>query len=205
VAVWVKICGITRAEDAEAAVAAGASAIGVNFHPGSRRYCAPERAREIVARVAGAVPVYGVFVDRSRADMTDVIRATGITAVQLHGSEPEELAHGWELAVLRAVGTDSADRVREVLAECRRAGGAWRALFDNAAGGGSGERVQAHVWEGIDLGDAVLAGGLTPENVAAIVRRFEPFGVDTAGGVEISPGVKDHARIAEFIANATSR
>jgi phosphoribosylanthranilate isomerase len=202
----VKICGVTRVDDALAALAAGADAVGVNFWPSSKRYCEPARARALVAALPKDALVYGVFVRASRAEIEGVIRETGIGGVQLHGEEPEAEALGWSLPVLRAVAATSRDAVAGALGAAReQAGdrdGGYRLLVDNALGGGSGLTVEPELLDGLDLSRAVLAGGLTPENVAASVSRLRPFGVDTAGGVETSPGVKDAARIEAFVREA---
>ncbi|MFN2426494.1 MAG: N-(5'-phosphoribosyl)anthranilate isomerase [Candidatus Binatia bacterium] len=200
-ATWVKICGVTRLEDARAAFESEADAIGINFWPQSRRYCEPSRARDIVAGLAPAALVYGVFVGASRGEIAGVVRDVGLTGVQLHGGEAAGDAEGWDLPVIRAVGAVSRGAIERALAEAsgsRRS----RVLIDNAAGGGSGRTIDAALLDGIDLGDAILAGGLTPRNVAASVARFRPFGVDSAGGIESAPGIKDARKIEAFIREA---
>lgn len=208
-ATWVKICGVTRAEDAETAFGAGANAIGLNFWPSSKRYCEPARARAIVASLWKGALVYGVFVRASRAEIEAVVRETGITGVQLHGEEPEPEALGWDLPVIRAVAARSREAVEAaVFAAGKNAATnvrGYRLLVDNAAGGGSGKTVDASLLQGIDLSNALLAGGLTPHNVAATVSRLRPYGVDTAGGVESAPGVKDAGLVEAFVREARSR
>jgi phosphoribosylanthranilate isomerase len=199
VALWIKICGVVEAGDAVAALEAGADAIGLNFHPPSKRFCSPERARAVRDALPADFPVYGVFVDRARAEIARVLASGVINAVQLHGREPEEDALGWEVPVLRAVAADRAETLADALG---RAAGRYRVLIDNAAGGGSGQVVADEVLAGVPLAEAVLAGGLTPQNVAARVARYRPFGVDVAGGVEGAPGLKDRAKIREFIDHA---
>jgi phosphoribosylanthranilate isomerase len=218
-ATWVKICGVTRLEDARAAFDSGADAIGINFWPGSKRYCEPARAREIVAKLAAGELVYGVFVDETRERIAELVREVGLGGVQLHGSEAAEEAEGWGVPVIRAVAATTSERIAEVLrnrgqapisaqASADRATSlpqnrsqSPRILIDNAAGGGSGKIVDAALLEGVDLGEAIVAGGLTPANVAATVARLRPFGVDTAGGVESAPGIKD-ARLIDAFARA---
>lgn len=205
--VWVKICGVTRVEDALAAFGAGADAIGINFWPRSKRYCPPQQAREIVAALPAGCLVYGVFVDASRADIGKVAAEVGLGGVQLHGSEAESEARRWALPVLRAIGATSRAAVVQALeaaAAASQGQGGYRVLIDNAAGGGSGRLVDPDVLAGLDLSRAILAGGLTPANVSDIVARFAPFGVDTAGGVEAAAGIKDPRLIEEFIAHARS-
>lgn len=212
---WVKICGVTRVEDARVAFECGADAIGLNFWPGSKRFCSIDRARGIVADVGPGVLVFGVFVRASRAEIERTVREVGLTGVQFHGEEPLAEAEGWSLPVIRAVGAAGRSVVARALAEAdvrddARGTGLdatprWsghRLLLDNASGGGSGVEVEASVLEGFDLRRTVVAGGLTADNVAAIVRRLSPFGVDTAGGVEASPGIKDAHRIEAFVREA---
>lgn len=205
-ATWVKICGVTRAEDGAAAFGAGADAIGLNFWPSSKRYCEPARARELVASLPKGALAYGVFVRASRAEIEAVVRETGITGVQLHGEEPEDDALGWSLPVIRAVAARSRDALEAAVFAAGKNAAAnvpgYRLLVDNAAGGGSGKTVDASLLDGVDLSNAVLAGGLTPQNVAASVARLRPFGVDTAGGVETAPGVKDAGLIEAFVREA---
>lgn len=199
-ATWVKICGVTRLEDARAAFDAGADAIGINFWPGSRRYCEPSRAKDLVAKLRPGELVYGVFVDEPRERIGEIVREVGLGGLQLHGHEPASDAEGWSLPVIRAVGATSREAVTEALATRSEA----RILVDNAAGGGSGKVVDAALLDGVDLGAAIVAGGLTARNVAATVARFRPFGVDTAGGVESSPGIKDARQIEAFVRAARS-
>jgi len=207
VSTWVKICGVTRLEDARAAFNSGADAIGINFWPRSKRYCDPSRARDIVAGLSPGALVYGVFMDASRDEIAAMVRDVGLTGVQLHGNEPASEAEGWDKAAIHAVGAASRDVVERALeeaAQCRRAPAraAYRVLLDNASGGGSGKAVDSALLDGLDLGQTILAGGLTPENVAASVARLRPFGVDTAGGVESAPGIKDARRIEAFVTQA---
>ena len=197
---WVKICGITRVEDAEVAIAAGADALGINFYASSPRYCERRTAAEIVARVGDRVTVFGLFVNASREEIAAVIRETGISGVQLHGDEPADLALGWELPVLRACRVTSREVVGE---ELQRARG-YRLLLDRPRGGGSGSAFDDELVVGLDLSGVIVAGGLTAANVAKRVRRLQPFGVDVSSGVESGPGVKDSVQVREFVRNAKS-
>lgn len=197
---WVKICGITRVEDAEVAIAAGADALGINFCASSPRYCERRPAAEIVARVRDRVTVFGLFVDASREEIAAVIRETGIGGVQLHGNEPTDAALGWELPILRACRVTSRDVVSD---ELHRARG-YRLLLDSPRGGGSGSAFDEHLVAGLDLSEVIVAGGLTATNVAARIRLLRPFGVDVSSGVETSPGIKDAAQVREFVRNAKS-
>jgi phosphoribosylanthranilate isomerase len=200
VKVWVKICGVTRAEDAEVAVAAGADAIGVNFYPSSPRFCEAAAARAIVEAVAGRAIVYGLFVNESRERISAVVSDIGVTGIQLHGDEPEELARGWGLPLIRAIRAGVRDEVRRALAMAT----GYRVLLDSPRGGGSGTAFDATLVEGMDLAEAVVAGGLTPGNVSERIRLLRPWGVDVSSGVEAGPGIKDPLRVREFVSNAKS-
>jgi phosphoribosylanthranilate isomerase len=196
----VKICGVTRAEDAEVAVAAGADAIGVNFSPSSPRFCEATAARGIIEAVAGRAIVYGLFVNESRATIRAVVSDIGVTGIQLHGDEPEELARGWGLPLIRAIRTRDRDDVRRALAMAK----GYRVLLDSPRGGGSGTAFDPALVRGVDLGEAVVAGGLTPGNVSERIGLLRPWGVDVSSGVEAGPGVKDPLRVREFVSNAKS-
>jgi phosphoribosylanthranilate isomerase len=197
---WVKICGITRVGDAEAAVEAGADAIGINFVARSPRCCAHPDAARIVEAVGDAVAVYGVFANAGRGRIEETVRRVGLHGVQFHGAESDEEMSGWDVPVIRAIAVDSAETARRALAAAR----GYRVLLDSPRGGGSGKRFDVRFVRGFDLSEAIVAGGLTPENVAEVVRQLAPWGVDTAGGVERAPGIKDRRLIEEFIEHATS-
>lgn len=198
--VWVKICGVTRVEDAEVAAAAGADAIGINFCPTSPRFCPPKAARTIARAVAADVVVYGLFVNEPRERIRAVVGESGVVGIQLHGDEPDELALGWGVPLLRAVRVESRESVDRALAIAR----GYRVLLDSPRGGGSGTSFDAALVDGLNLSEAVIAGGLTPENVSDRIRRLRPWGVDVSSGVEKGPGIKDPRRVREFISNAKS-
>lgn len=205
--VWVKICGVTCPEDARIVVRCGADAIGINFWEGSRRYCPPADAGRIVEALGGRIPAYGVFVGRSKTEIEEIVSITGIHGVQLHGGESSAEAAGYSVPVLRAVAAESADIVSAAIGQATD----HRVLFDtpksespDGSFGGSGKRFDPAVMAGLDLSEAVLAGGLRPSNVAEVVSELRPFGVDTAGGVESSPGRKDPDLVKEFVDNARS-
>ena len=206
--VEVKICGLTRAVDAEYADAAGASYLGVIFAGGPRQRL-PQQARETLAgRRARKV---GVFADQSEAEIADIAQEVGLHVIQLHGS----CAPGRVQAVRAATGL-------EVWAVVRTANGLvpddTEAIADEADAlvvdalvpgtlGGSGVSLPwLELGESLDAMEhghrVVLAGGLTPENVAEAIDYVSPMVVDVSSGVESAPGIKDHARIRAFIAAA---
>jgi phosphoribosylanthranilate isomerase len=198
---WVKVCGVTRVEDALAAVDAGVNALGVNFVETSRRRCTTDEAARIVAAVPTGVTVFGVFANAARRRVAEILAETAIGGLQFHGGEPPEELIGWPVPVLRAVAVIDASAAEKALRESGR----WRVLLDSARGGGSGQRFDDTFVESLDLSTAIVAGGLSAATVAEVVRRLEPGGVDVAGGVERDgPGVKDPELIREFVLNARS-
>ena len=208
----IKICGVTRPEDAAHAVECGAEAIGINFFPGSPRFVPEVLAREIVGAVADRAEVVGVFVNETPGTIVALCGRLGIRRVQLHGDEPPGEASRIPLWRIKAVHADRTPDLAALLAyPCEAflfdAGGrdgyggtgrvlAWRELserFPGVAGGGSpgGSRKP---W--------LLAGGLTPSNVERAIVEARPSGVDVASGVESSPGRKDPGKVKSFIERA---
>jgi phosphoribosylanthranilate isomerase len=191
----VKICGITRSEDAEAAIALGAGALGFVFWPKSPRYVDPEAARAIVAALPPFVATVGVFVDQSARLVNGVAARVGLSAVQLHGDEPVTVVDEIDRPVVKAFAMSDTTRIEEAAAWPARV----RLLIDvcdPAARGGTGRTVDWQRAAAVAAGRPVLlAGGLKAENVAEAIRTVRPFGIDVSSGVESAPGVKDHARM----------
>jgi phosphoribosylanthranilate isomerase len=206
--VAVKICGVTRVDDALACAAVGVEWIGLNFHPGSPRYILPVQAAMIVGALPYHVTAVGVFVDRPAGEVADLAEQLGLTVVQLHGHEPpEDLLLLRNLQVVRAFRLKSASDwsgVSDYLARAQAIGRLPDAILIDAyvAGqsGGTGATVASDVLDCIpSLPRLILAGGLTPENVAAKVALVQPWMVDVASGVESVPGRKDPAKVAAFV------
>lgn len=197
----IKFCGITRPEDARAAAAAGASAIGMVFWPGSPRAVDVETARAVVAALPAGVPAIGVFVNQSVDEINAAIEGAGLFGVQLHGDEPLEMIGRIRRPVIRAASLDDAAIIDGLppavtllldAADPRQRGGTGRTIDWDAAAAIARRRP------------VVLAGGLTPLNVGDAIRLVKPYAVDVSSGVEREPGVKDHARIRAF-AEAVAR
>jgi phosphoribosylanthranilate isomerase len=189
----VKICGITRLEDAEAAVALGAAALGFVFWPRSPRYADPERARAIVAALPPFVTTVGVFVDQPPRLVNGVAARVGLSAVQLHGDEPIEMLDDIDRPVVKAFALRASARAEDTDGWPPRV----RLLIDAHdpdQRGGTGRTVDWSAAAAIAARRPVLlAGGLKPANVADAIRAVRPFGIDVSSGVESAPGVKDHA------------
>jgi phosphoribosylanthranilate isomerase len=198
----VKICGVTTPEDAALAAAAGADAVGVNLWPGSKRYVEPARAGAVLAAIPSGVLKVGVFVDATAAEVAAAIEGLGLDRAQLHGDErADDYRHLDPGRIIRVV------RVRDAASFASESG--WRPalwLYDAFVEGFGGGGVPAP-WP-IIAGRArrpfLLAGGLTPENVAAAIVAVRPDGVDVASGVEGAPRVKDPGKVARFVAAARS-
>ncbi len=201
--VLVKVCGVTRATDAEAAVEAGADAVGLMFYEPSRRWVSLERAREVAARLPVRIERVGVFVDADERTIRKAIEVCALSILQFHGSEsPEFCARFAPLKVWKGF------RVSDVSVLETMPGFATEAwLLDAAVPGQMGGSGQRFDWELAVRAKAlgrpiVLAGGLTPENVGEAVKRVRPFAVDVSSGVESAPGVKDGAKMRAFVRTA---
>jgi phosphoribosylanthranilate isomerase len=194
----IKICGITRVEDARFAVACGAHALGFVFWPDSPRSIDPARARAIAAVLPPFVTPVGVFVNQPAEYVNEVAAAAGLGVVQLHGDESSDFAAGLHRPVLKAMTLhsttfgDAIDRWPAgmmVLLDAHdpvRRGGTGRTIDWAAAAAVAARRP------------IVLAGGLNPGNVAEAIERVRPFGIDVSSGVEAAPGVKDHGRLRQL-------
>jgi phosphoribosylanthranilate isomerase len=190
---FVKICGITRRQDAEAAIAAGAQAIGFVFWPKSPRFVEPELARQIAAVVPPGVRAIGVFVDQPASDVNAIAKRVGLTDVQLHGDEDADYLGHMTHHVLKALPLggaaprlDSWPPGITILLD----------VHDPVRKGGTGRTADwAAAAELARQRDVILAGGLNPENVKEAIESVRPWGIDVSSGVESSPGIKDHPRL----------
>ena len=200
--VQVKICGITNADDALAAVQAGADALGFVFYEPSPRYVSPHAAAEIVRALPPHVVKVGVFANAPDDLVVQAISACGLHILQFHGDEPPEQCGRFGLMSMKAFrvsGPESLAALESYPTD------AW--LLDAYTPGKLGGTGEVFNWElaveAQKTGRPIfLAGGLTPENVAEAVRRVRPYGVDVSSGVEATPGKKDHAKLSAFIRNA---
>lgn len=214
---WVKICGVRDAATARALAEVGVDAIGLNFYPRSVRYVDAETAAGITAVLPASTSALGLFVNAPLDEVVGTVRRVGLNHVQLHGDESVE----WAAELQRALpgvslyrawrcGPDGLESLGRYLDESRERGVTWAGVILDAAVagiyGGTGERApwdligaayRHEVWPPL-----ILAGGLTPDNVGDGVRQVRPWGVDTASGVESSPGEKDLTRCLMFLRQA---
>jgi phosphoribosylanthranilate isomerase len=195
----VKICGLTRPEDAREAARLGADAIGLVFYPPSPRAVGVAAAQAVLRDLPPFVTVVGLFVDPSEDEVRGVLDQVPLDLLQFHGEEPPEVCACYGRPWIKAI------RMREGvdLWRLRRRYAGARALLLDAyqpgVAGGTGIRFDwARIPPGLG-GEIILAGGLTPETVAAAIRAVRPYAVDVSGGVESAKGVKDPAKMAAFL------
>ncbi|MFN0106229.1 MAG: phosphoribosylanthranilate isomerase [Bryobacteraceae bacterium] len=193
----VKICGITNAEDARAAVEAGAGALGFNFYPGSPRYLSAAAAAAITERVPAGILKVGVFVNEAPARVAEIVRQAGLHVAQLHGDEgvddlPEDVRVWKTFRVSEAFGLEQLESfpVEAFLLDTptRMYGGSGN-TFDWTRARGAAARI-------------IVAGGLDESNVREAIAAAQPWGVDACSRLESAPGKKDHGRMARFTAAA---
>lgn len=196
----VKICGITRPEDAIAAAACGADAVGLVFYERSPRRVDVARAVEIVAALPVFVDAVALFVDAGAAEIAAVLERVRIDVLQFHGDEAPPACRGFGLPYIKAVRMRPGTDVRAAAAHYPDAGAL---LLDSYRPGVAGGTGTTFAWGDIPAQPGariLLAGGLTPDNVADAIRSVRPYGVDVSGGVEAAKGVKDAGRMAAFCA-----
>lgn len=202
----VKICGITRVEDALIAVAQGADAIGLVFYPPSPRYVTPAQAAEIVNALPAFITLVALFVDASRADVEAVLSQVNIDLIQFHGQETADECRQYGKSYMKAIRVKSDTNLVQYTTEYSDAKAL---LLDTYAEGVPGGTGQVFDWTVIPKNlskPIVLAGGLDAENVEQAIRQVKPYAVDVSGGVEFKKGIKDAAKIAAFmrgVSNAT--
>ena len=200
----VKICGITRPEHARAAAGAGADAIGLMFYEPSPRYVTPVRAREVCAALPPLVSVVGVFVNPEPRDIKAVVEDVPCDLIQFHGEESPELCASAGKPYVKAVRVRTRDDIVEAEARYSDARALLLDAHHDTLWGGTGSRFDWDLVPDDVRRPVVLAGGLTPENVAAAIRRVRPFAVDVSGGVESAPGEKDARSMERFMKEVAS-
>ena len=197
----VKVCGVTRLEDAEACVRAGVDAVGINLVPASPRCVSRDVARRIADALRGRVQVVLVTADLELAELRALHAEVGCDRLQLHGHETPALVAALQPLAFKAVRIGDPHDVEAAAAFVGSP-----LLVDARHGamlGGTGHRVDVTLVAPLGRRrPLLLAGGLGPENVAEAIAAVRPWGVDTASGVESAPGIKDHARLAAFVAAA---
>lgn len=195
--VLVKICGLTRVEDVQAAIAAGADAIGFVFTASPRRISSA-KAAELCGYIPAGILRIGLFLDQQRSEIEAVMRAVPLDVLQFHGRETEPQCSMFGLPYLKAVAMQDKHAARQAEIDFPTASGLLLDSHEAGKAGGSGRvfdwqlsrPVAQHVW---------LAGGLDAGNVGAAIRSVKPYAVDVSSGVEVSPGIKDASMLEAFI------
>lgn len=204
----VKICGLTTLADAQAALDAGADLLGFICYPNSPRYLPPARIAALLPNLQSPTPTFrtiGVFVDEPLETIHRLLAETGLDLAQLHGSEPPvvlEQLQGRAFKALRSRSLAEAEADAEWYADLGPADGPDLLLdgYHPQLRGGAGQRADWDIAAALARQHRLLlAGGLTPANVAEAVARVQPWGVDVSSGVESEPGRKDHAALRAFV------
>ncbi len=201
--VFVKVCGLTNPEDGVLAVEAGADAVGFVFYPMSPRRVDVSRAAEIARELPPLVARVGVFVDATRDEMARTAEEVGLDLLQLHGDEPPEALEGLPRRALKAVRVGMGFTAEDAL-RYRAAAGVvvdTRLVGQTAMPGGTGTPFDWTLVKGLrdQVGFLMLAGGLTPDNVAEAITEVRPHAVDVSSGVERLPGRKEPERVKAFV------
>ena len=196
---FIKICGITSLDDARAAVAAGADALGFNFYKPSPRYITPQTAREIIEQLPESVLSVGVFVNESVESVTSLANEAKIAALQLHGDESPEYCSQLDRYVIKtlAVSTDfdpeviKSYAVEAIMLDTR----------DSRLRGGTGRRFDWSIAQQVNqfVPKLFLAGGLSTENIEEAIKTVRPYAVDACSALEDTPGRKNHERMFDFV------
>lgn len=195
----VKICGITRVEDAVAAVEAGCDAIGLVFYAPSPRYVSLEKAAEIIAKVPPFVSVVGLFVDAEPTEIKEVLKQVRLDMLQFHGDESPEECNQFGMPYMKAIRVKADTNLLQCAKDFERAKALLLDAFIEGVPGGTGKIFDWSIIPTTLPLPVVLAGGLTAENVSVAVKQVQPYAVDVSGGVEIRKGIKDAAKIAAFM------
>ena len=199
----VKVCGITSLVDAEKALEFGADALGFNFYPPSARCIAPEKAHDLLRQLPETSWNVAVFVNEPKERVREIITygelANGrqaYSALQFHGEENQDYCRGWSMKVIKAfrVKEEKSIKIIEQFPADFYLLDSWSSGY-----GGSGEAFPWEWLKGLKTEKLILSGGLNINNVAAAIRRIRPYGIDVCSGVEARPGIKDHAKLKEFI------
>ncbi|MCO7057819.1 phosphoribosylanthranilate isomerase [Pseudomonas juntendi] len=194
-----KICGITRIEDALAAVEAGADAIGFVFYAKSPRAVDVRQARAIIAELPPFVTTVGLFVNASRCELNEILEVVPLDLLQFHGDEAPEDCEGYHRPWIKALRVRPGD---DLEAACQRYAGARGILLDTYVAGVPGGTGEAFDWSLVPARlskPIILAGGLSAANVGEAIAQVRPYAVDVSGGVEQAKGIKDAAKIEAFM------
>ncbi|HEY0267861.1 MAG TPA: phosphoribosylanthranilate isomerase [Methyloradius sp.] len=195
----VKICGITRLEDAFSAVELGADAIGLNFYAASPRKVTLEQAKAIVANMPPFITMVGLFVNAAPQELVTTFEYVGLDLIQFHGDETPEQCGQYGLPYIKAIRVKSDTNLVQYEADFKEAKALLLDTYTEGVVGGTGQVFDWSLIPNTLKKPIILAGGLTPDNVQQAIEQVHPYAVDVSGGVEASKGIKDAAKIAAFM------
>ena len=198
--VRIKICGITRVEDALVAAEAGADAIGLVFYAKSPRAVTVQQAQRIIAALPPFITTVGLFVNCSRGELNEILDAVPLDMLQFHGDEVAVDCDGYGRPYLKALRVRVGDDIQAQMDRYPSAAGILLDTYVTGVPGGTGESFDWSLVPACASKPIVLAGGLSVDNVGAAISQVRPYAVDVSGGVERSKGIKDSERIRAFIA-----
>lgn len=201
----IKMCGLTREEDVVAGIDAGLDALGFIFYEKSARNVEPDFVRSMVSQMPPFTECVGVFVNREREEVQEIIQYCGLSYAQLHGNENPKFCERVErmaspCRVIKAFRVSEESKSDEFALYAPVIHGYLLDTYKKGTAGGTGETFDWNIIQRLNLQrPMILAGGLTPENVGEALAQVQPFGVDVNSGVEIEPGIKDHAKLNAFV------
>lgn len=201
----IKMCGITRKKDAEAGIQAGLDALGFIFYEKSPRNVTPDFVRKVVAKIPPFIDCVGVFVDRDREEVEEIVEYCGLTHAQLHGNERPKYCERLErfaspCRVIKAFRVGKKSSASEFTPYDAVVRGYLLDTYVKDSAGGTGKTFDWDIIRSLDLKrPLILAGGLSPDNVVQAVKSVTPYGVDVNSGVETEPGIKDHSKLYDFV------
>ena len=195
----VKICGITREQDARAALAAGADALGFNFYPPSSRFIEPEQAQAIIRNLPPLVTTVAVVVNLTEAEIERLLKTVSVNLLQLHGDESPQLCNAYGFPYIKAIRVHS---IEHAVDEADKFPQAKALLLDTLVADQYGGTGESFSWQQLPTAiekPIILAGGLDPTNVAKAISVVRPYAVDVSSGVEVSGGIKDATKMIDFV------
>ncbi|MBF0264506.1 MAG: phosphoribosylanthranilate isomerase [Gammaproteobacteria bacterium] len=195
----VKMCGITRLVDAQAAIEAGVDALGFVFYPPSPRYIEPEKAAEIIAQIPAFINCVGLFVNEQDKTIENILIQTQLDLIQFHGDESHEFCKQFSRPFIKAIRMKDEQNIQHSIEQYPTAKGILLDSYVKGVPGGTGEIFN---WDKIPdnlTKPIILAGGLSANNIAQAIKQVNPYAVDVSGGIEAHPGVKSDDKINEFM------
>jgi phosphoribosylanthranilate isomerase len=200
----VKFCGITNLDDAITASELGANALGFVFYPKSSRFISPKKANEIIQKLPPFISTVGLFVNQSKLEVEDTIKACPLNLLQFHGDEDELFCKQYNLPYIKAISMKPDVNLLKCIEEYDSAKALLLDSYSRKTRGGSGKVFD---WKSIPLNTSkpfIVAGGLNPNNVKSLLELIGPYGVDVSSGIESAKGLKDCQLMKEFILGVTN-